>query len=82
MWVSLEQTNHRPRIAVEATMYIANDIQRPGSLGKVRRETLRRWVEELLAGEHFGAAADDFRDAAAVKIQLRAARASGREKVS
>ena len=39
---------------------------------RIRNETLRRWVEELLAKEHFGAAADDIRDAVARKIQLRA----------
>jgi len=50
-------------------MYIANDIRRPSSLGKVRRETLRRWVEELLASEQLGAAADDIRYAVAKKIQ-------------
>jgi hypothetical protein len=51
-------------------MYIANDGQ--VSPARVRNETLRRWVEELLANEHFGAAADDVRDAVARKIQLRA----------
>jgi hypothetical protein len=51
-------------------MYIANDGQ--VSPARVRNETLRRWVEELLANERFGAAADDIRDAVARKIQLRA----------
>jgi hypothetical protein len=51
-------------------MYIANDGQ--VSPARTRHETLRRWVEELLANEHFGAAADNIRDAAARKIQLRA----------
>jgi hypothetical protein len=51
-------------------MYIANDDQ--VSLARIRHETLRRWVEELLANERFGAAADNMRDAAARKIQLRA----------
>jgi hypothetical protein len=50
-------------------MYIANDGQ--VSPARVRNETLRRWVEELLANERFGAAADDIRDAVARKIQLR-----------
>ena len=67
-------------------MYIAND-NRPvigerksvgrdelGSIGKVRRETLRRWVEELLASEPVGAAADDIRYAVAKKIQPAAKR--------
>ena len=62
-------------------MYIATDIQRPGSLGKLKRETLRRWIEELLANEHFGAAADDIRHAVAMKMQLRGARVRRREKV-
>jgi hypothetical protein len=51
-------------------MYIANDGQ--VSPARTRNETLRRWVEELLANEHFGgAAADDIRDAVARKIQSR-----------
>jgi hypothetical protein len=50
-------------------MYVVNDNQRPVSLGKARHETLRRWVEELLASEQLGPAADDIRDAAAKKIQ-------------
>ena len=45
------------------------DIQRLGSLGKARHETLRRWVEELLASEYFGTAEDDIRYAVAKKIQ-------------
>ena len=53
-------------------MYIVNDNQRPVSPGKARHETLRRWVEELLASEHVdGAAADDIRDAVARKLPLR-----------
>jgi hypothetical protein len=43
-------------------MYIGNGNQ--ASLGRVRHETLRRWVEELLASEQLdAAAADDVRDA-------------------
>jgi len=45
------------------------DVQRLDSLGKARHETLRRWVEELLTSEHFGAAGDDIRYAVAKKIQ-------------
>lgn len=66
-------------------MYIANNNHRlligePNaagrhqfvSPGKVRHETLWQWVENLLAGEHFdAAAADDIRDAVAREIQLR-----------
>jgi hypothetical protein len=52
-------------------MHIANDRQRPGSLGKPKREALRRRVEELLASEQLGAAADDIRYAAAKRIQPR-----------
>jgi hypothetical protein len=48
-------------------MYIVNDSQRPA--GAVRHETLRRWVEVLLASERFGTGADDIRDAAARKIR-------------
>ena len=55
-------------------MYVVNDNQRPVSLGKARHETLRRWVEELLASEHVGAASDDIRYAAAKKIQPPAER--------
>jgi hypothetical protein len=51
-------------------MYIANDGQ--VSPARIRNETLRRWVEELLANEPFGTAADDIRDAVARKFQLRA----------
>ena len=51
-------------------MYIANDKQ--VSVGGVRHEALQRWIEELLASEQVGAAADDIRDAVARKIQLRA----------
>jgi hypothetical protein len=51
-------------------VYIANDNQ--ASVGRVRHETLRRWIEEFLASEYFGAAADDIRDAVARKIQPRA----------
>ena len=72
--LSIGRTCPRPRTALEAIMYIANDIRRPSSLGKVRRETLRRWVEELLATEHVGAASDDIRYAAAKKIQPPAER--------
>jgi hypothetical protein len=51
-------------------MHIANDNQ--ASVARVRRETLQQWIEQLLASERFGAAADDIRDAVASKIQLRA----------
>ena len=56
-------------------MYVVNDNQRPVSLGKARHETLRRWVEELLASEQLGPAADDIRYAAAKKIQPARSRA-------
>jgi hypothetical protein len=57
----------------EATVHIVNDNQRPGSLDKARHETLRRWVEELLASDHLDSAtADDIRDAVAKKLPLRA----------
>ena len=55
-------------------MYIANNNHRLliGEPSAVRHETLWQWVENLLAGEHFdAAAADDIRDAVASKIQLR-----------
>jgi hypothetical protein len=48
-------------------MYIVNDSHRPA--GAVRHDTLRKWVEVLLASERFGAAEDDIRDAAARKIR-------------
>ena len=54
-------------------MYIANNNQ--ASVGRVRHETLRRWVEELLASEHLdAAAADNVRDAVASKLHARAER--------
>jgi hypothetical protein len=48
-------------------MYIAIHSLRPA--GAVRHETLRKWVEVLLASEQLGAAADDIRYAVAKKIQ-------------
>jgi hypothetical protein len=64
-------------------MYIANNnhrlligessaASRHQFVSPVRHETLWQWVENLLAGEHFdAAAADDIRDAVASKIQIR-----------
>ena len=52
---------------LEAPMYIAIHSLRPA--GAVRHETLRKWVEVLLASEQLGAAADDIRYAVAKKIQ-------------
>lgn len=72
-WLAFESTNHQARELLEALMYIANDNQ--ASVGRVRHETLRRWVEELLASEHLdAAAADNVRDAVASKLHARAER--------
>jgi hypothetical protein len=61
----------------EALMYIANGNRRGmigeaaqhQQVGAVRHETLRQWVEDLLANESFGNAADDLRETVAKKIR-------------
>jgi len=65
---------------MEALMYIANGNRRRmiGEASRHQRDdTLRQWVEELLASERFGTtAADDIRYTVARKIRLGIAKAS------